>query len=86
MNLRAAHPALRSGDLESFADNDIAAFKRETQDDKVVVIVNTRNSAKIFTVPTNLKNTSWKDARDGSAVTLDSTLVLSAFEYRILIK
>ena len=86
MNLRAIHPALRSGALTSFSDPDIAAFERETQDDKVVVLVNTRNSSKTFTVPASLKNISWKDAMDGTAVSLDNTLELSAFEYLILIK
>ncbi len=86
LNLRAAHPALRTGDLTSFADADVAAFERETQDEKVAVIVNTRNSAKTFTIPAKLKNILWKDAMDGKTVTLDSLLVLNAFEYRILIK
>jgi len=86
MNLRAIHPALRSGTLTSFSDPDIAAFERDTQDDKVVVLVNTRNSSKTFTIPASLKNISWKDAMDGTAVSLDNTLELSAFEYLILIK
>jgi glycosidase len=86
LNLRAAHPALRSGDLVSFSGNDIAAFERQTQDEKVAVFVNTRNSARPFTVPANLKNISWKDAVNGMPVVLDSLLVLNAFEYRILIK
>ncbi|MBK8429612.1 MAG: hypothetical protein IPL27_28325 [Lewinellaceae bacterium] len=48
MAIRAAHPALRSGTLEYFANADIAAFKRTTATDEVLVIVNVRNAAKTF--------------------------------------
>ena len=86
MAIRAAHPALRSGTLEYFANADIAAFKRTTATDEVLVIVNVRNAAKTFSVPTGIQNTSWTDAVSGAAVNLSSTLGLNAYEYRILIK
>jgi glycosidase len=86
MSLRATHPALRTGELEYYPDSNIAAFKRKDSDDEVVVIVNTRSTAKNFNIPANLQNTTWQDALSGSTVYLGSQLTLNAFEYLILIK
>jgi glycosidase len=86
MSLRAAHSALRTGDLVSYADNDVAAFKRKSGTDEVLVVVNTRAAAKSFIIPAALQNTVWQDAVSGAKVQLDSPLSLNGFEYRILIK
>lgn len=86
MSVRAAHPALRTGELEYYPDTDIVAFKRRESTDEVVVIVNTRNTAKSYAVPASLQNTGRQNALDGTSVTLGSQLNLNAFEYRILVK
>jgi glycosidase len=86
MSLRAAHAALRTGDLVSYADNDVVAFKRKSGTDEVLILVNTRAAAKSFTIPTALQNTAWQDAISGAKAQLDSPLSLNGFEYRILIK
>jgi glycosidase len=86
MIFRSLHPALRTGDLESYADNDVAAFKRKAGNDEVLVIANTRNTGKTFAIPAALQNTIWFDAATGLSVTLGNSLVLNAFEYRIFKK
>jgi len=86
MAVRAAHPAVREGVVENYPANDIVAFKRKHADDEVVVIVNTRNTAKTFNIPAALQNTVWQDALNGTSVDLGSVLGLGAFEYRILVK
>lgn len=86
MKIRAEHPALRTGTLESFSSADIAAFQRTAGADQVLVLVNTRGSSKSFTVPAGLQGNAWKNARDGSAVTLGNTLDLNGLEYKILVK
>ncbi len=86
MAIRAAHPALRSGTLEYYANADIAAFKRTAATDEVLVIVNVRNGARNFSIPANLQNSAWTDAVSGASVTLGTSLGLNAYEYRILVK
>ncbi len=86
MSLRTAHAALRTGDLVTFADNDMVAFSRKMGTDEVFVLVNTRSNTKTFPIPAALQNTTWKDAISGAKVQLDNPLNLNGFEYRILIK
>ncbi len=86
MSIRAVHPAVHGGTLEYYADNDVAAFKRKKDNDEVVVMANTRNAAKTFTIPAALQNTTWKDAVSGASMTLDGSVNLGAYEYRILVK
>jgi len=86
MKIRAEHPALRTGTLESFSTSDIAAFRRTDGADQVLVLVNTRSSSKSFTVPVGLQGNTWKNAKDGSAVTLGNALDLNGLEYKILVK
>jgi glycosidase len=86
MALRTNHAAFRTGDLVSWPDNDIAAFKRKASADEVLVIANTRNSAKTFNVPAAIINTTWQNSSTGATVTLGNQLVLNAYEYLILIK
>jgi alpha-amylase len=84
MGLRAAHPALRTGDLISWSDNDVAAFKRKASADEVLVVANTRNAAKTFNVPAALNNTTWQNTSTGATVTLGNQLSLNVFEYLVL--
>ena len=86
MNLRNTHPALRTGDLKYYQDNDIACFKRTLAGDEVLVLANTRNASKSFTLPSELQNTTWKDASDNASITLETQFQAGPYEYRILIK
>lgn len=83
MTIRAAHPALRNGDLVYYNDTNIAAFKRQKDADEVLVLVNTRNAAQTFTIPAALQSSTWQDALTTSSTTLGTTLSFGAYEYRI---
>ncbi len=86
MQLRATHTALQTGDRECFPDNDVVAFTRQVTNDRIFVLVNTRNEPKSFTLPGNIKNTTWQDAMAGVPVTLDTVVNLNPYEYMILVK
>jgi glycosidase len=86
LGLKAEHPALRSGDLAYYPDENIVAFKRESLTDKVLVLVNTRTSSSDFVLPASLKGTEWKDSRTGAFLTLPEQISLVAFDYLILEK
>lgn len=86
MQIRAAHPALRTGDLTSFSGADVAAFRRSTSGDTVFVVANTRNTPIDFNVPSSLQNTTWHDEISGASVELGTQLGLGAFEYQVLSK
>jgi glycosidase len=86
MQLRNSHPALRTGNLEYYADSNIVSFERWTSNDHVFILANTRNTTKNFRVPVYIQNTTWQNALDGSVVVLDSIVNLMGFEYRILTK
>ncbi len=86
MAFRAAHAALRTGDLESFTDSDISVFKRKSANDEVLVLVNTRNEAKDFTIPSTLENSIWRDGFDNATVNLNKPVSLKPYEYRFFVK
>lgn len=84
--LRSSNPALTAGTLESYSTADICVIRRKSGNNEVLVLVNVRNSARVFSIPTGLQNTSWKDGITDAPVAVGTTLDLKAFEYRILIK
>ena len=86
LGLRNSHIALRVGALEEFSNDDIVAFTRETADNEVLVLVNTRSETTIFEFPINIQNTTWQDAINDTSVTLNSTISLDAFDYYVFIK
>jgi glycosidase len=88
MSIRAAHPALRTGDITELSDSDdeVVAFQRKSATDEVLVLVNTQASAKTFQLPTSLVKTIWKNAFTGETVTLKTALDLNPDEYYVLVK
>nr|NQU92851.1 alpha-amylase [Bacteroidota bacterium] len=86
LGLRNSNAALRNGVLNAFSDNNIVAFKREASGNEVLVFVNTRNGTKTFELPSNIQNTTWKDAENGETITLNSSISFDAFEYFVFIK
>lgn len=86
INLRKSHDAIRTGNITNYSNYDLVAFKKQKNADEVFVIANTRNSAKIFTVPSGQVGTTWINTTDNSSITLGSSINLSAFEYKILVK
>ena len=77
---------LKKGTLVTYADNDVVAFKRVSEQKEVLVIVNVRNASKTYDVPAELVNSSWINAFDSSNVTLSTSVVLGNYGYRVLLK
>ncbi len=76
---------IREGDLTSYNSNDACVFTKQFNGNKVLVIVNMRNVPTNYAVPSALQNTSWKDAFNGSAVTIGTGVSLQPYEYKILV-
>ena len=81
---RNSSDALRRGSLTSYSSTDVSAFTKEMGAEKVVVIVNLRNSVVNYTLPPVLANTSWTDAMNGASVTLSTQLSLQPYTYSVL--
>jgi glycosidase len=86
ITLRLANKSITTGNLTSFNSDDVCAFKKATGKDEVLVIVNLRNKIITYTVPANLQKSSWKDLKDKSVRTLNSSLELAPYSYLILQK
>jgi glycosidase len=83
---RAAHEAVKSGTLTQYNDANIVAFEKKSGTDDVLILVNARNSAETFTLPSALQNTAWKDGFSGASVTLNTQYNFSAYQYVVLSK
>jgi uncharacterized protein YjdB/glycosidase len=87
INYRNSSEAVRRGVMANFSDNNTCAFTKtsQTTSEKVVVMVNLRNSSQNYIIPAALAG-SYKDAYSGAAVTLTSgaTRTLTAFQYVVL--
>jgi uncharacterized protein YjdB/glycosidase len=87
INFRNSSEAIRRGVMANFSDNNICAFTKtsQTTTEKIVVMVNLRNSAQNYVIPGALAG-SYKDAYSGASVTLTSgaTRAMTPFQYVIL--
>ena len=84
IGFRNSSAAIRRGQLTSYNSDDVCAFTKESGTEKVFVLSNLRNSSKVYTLPDNLKNTTWKDGLTGASITLGTSISLDAFSYKIL--
>lgn len=72
------------GSLESYADNDIAAFKRTFEGSEYLIFVNVRNTQQDLTLPVALQATNWTNAMDDTPVSLSTSISLQGYAYLIL--
>lgn len=84
MNFRNNSNAVKTGSIESFSNNEIVAFKRISEIEEVLIIVNVRETSVDYQIPASLSNTNWKHALDGSDVLLENSISMQAFSYLIL--
>lgn len=77
--------AARNGALNYFSDSDFIVFEKTMGNSKVLVIINSRASDKVLSVPNSLQG-SWEHAWNDQTVTLAGNLQLDAYEYLILEK
>jgi len=86
-NYRTLSEAVRRGTMTNYSDNNTCAFTKAstTTSEKVVVMVNMRNSTQSYVIPSAFAGT-WKNAYTGATVTLTSgaTQSLTAFQYIVL--
>jgi glycosidase len=89
LNFRNSSVALRRGQPTSYIDPantnpDVIAFTKTSGTEKVVVLVNVRNSAKSFTIPSGMAGT-YKDMNNVTVtLTTGASQSLSAFQYLVL--
>jgi len=86
-NYRTSSEAVRRGVMANFSDNNTCAFTKtsQTTSEKVVVMVNMRNSTQNYVIPAAIAG-NYKNAYTGASVTLTSgaTQSLTAFQYIVL--
>lgn len=83
---RAAHEAVKTGTLTTYANTDVIAFEKKSGTDDVLILVNARNSAVTFSVPAALQNTSWTNGYTNAAVSVGTQLNFDAYGYLVLKK
>lgn len=85
LNFRTTSVAIRRGTMANYSSANVAAFTKISGTDKVVVIVNLRNSAQSFVIPSAMAG-SYTDAFGTASRTLTSgaTQNLAAYEYIVL--
>ncbi|MEI7830759.1 MAG: alpha-amylase family glycosyl hydrolase [Prolixibacteraceae bacterium] len=76
--------AIRRGELTSYSSDDVCAFVKQQGNEKVVVLVNLRNTSIDYSINTALVNTSWTDAINGGNVKLSEQITLKPYDYLIL--
>ncbi len=83
---RTSSAAIRRGTLNSYSNADVCAFTKDLNGDKVLVIVNLRNSVVNYTLPNAIANTVWTDVMNSVSKTLSSSITLQPYSYLILNK
>lgn len=83
LTFRGASDALRKGTLTSYSTDDVCAFTKTYQGEKVLVIVNLRNKSMDFSIPAACKG-EWKDAFADRSVVLEDKVGLDPFGYLVL--
>ena len=83
IGLRNESNAIRRGDLQSFSDDDVCAFTKSWRDEKILVVVNLRNTPVTYAVPEPLVGGEWKDAYTGANATVTNPLELQPYEYHV---
>lgn len=81
---RNSSAAIRGGQLFSYISDDVVAFTKILNNEKVLVMVNLRPNAVNYTLPAAFANTTWIDAFSGGNVALTSVVTLQPYTYLVL--
>lgn len=81
---RNTSPALRTTQLFAYSSDDVVAFSKELDGEKVFVMINIRNKAVDYDLPAVFANTSWTDALNGGTVALAAKRTLAPYAYLVL--
>ena len=80
-----AEPALRMGSLVPYPDNNVLMFERVYGEDKILVVINMRDTQHHIELPQQWKGRTCTDVVSGETVTLPSgTEFLRPFEYYVV--
>jgi len=86
VSFRNQSTAIRRGELTSFCTDDVCAFTKNYGAERVLVLVNMRDSIVDFTVTPELAATPWKDVFNGGSLTLTPKISLQPYAYLVLRK
>ncbi len=86
LNFRAGSDAVKTGDLTVYSSDNVAAFTKSNDKQKVLVIANIRGNNATYTVPPALAGAGWKNAFTNAAVTLGSSLYLQPYQHMVLVQ
>ena len=76
--------AAKQGNITYFINQDVVCFKKTTESENLLVMVNTRNNPVEFNLPEDLKNSQWTDAISSQTVVLESSVQFVNYQYFIL--
>lgn len=80
----ASSEVLKQNTVTSYSDNNVVAFKKESDQTDILVIVNVRDELTNFTSGPDLQDTEWENVFSGDSFTLPATMNLEPFEYMVL--
>lgn len=83
MQTRANLPPVLGGELETYNDQNVVVFTRVSGEQKVLVMVNVRDSGQTVQVPEALQ-TTWQNELADEELMLEGELTMEGFEYLIL--
>lgn len=86
MSFYTISKAARQGNLKSFPSTNVLCFTKTLEDEEILVLVNVRDMAVDYTLPSALKNTAWFDAFSGTAVNLGTEAHFENYDFQILKK
>lgn len=76
--------AIRLAEPQMFSTADVLAFSKEWMGEKVLVLVNVRNSNKQISIPAAFANQIWTDALSGNQLSITDTYTLAPLASLIL--
>ncbi len=78
--------AIRRGALVSYSNTNVCVFSKTLGSESILVVCNLRETPVNYTFPSELVNSSWKNAFNGVIVNLSSALTLPPYSYLVLKK
>ncbi len=84
IGFRNSSTAIRNGQLFAYSSDDVVAFTKEQEKEKVFVLVNIRNKAVEYSLPTALANTNWTNGLSSGNVALTTKVILQPYSYMVL--
>ncbi|GAC1425693.1 MAG: alpha-amylase family glycosyl hydrolase [Flavisolibacter sp.] len=86
ITFRKSSNAIRRGHLITYDTNDVCAFTKNLNKEKVLVISNLRDKTIQYTLPLAFNNSKWKDAMKGNTIILSDKISLPPYTYLVFRK